>query len=493
MLVCGSASGVGKSTLVAGLCRLLARGGATVAPFKAQNMSNHAAVTADGGEVGRAQAMQALAAGIDVETAMNPILLKPSGDRTSHVVVLGREVGRTDARGWGARTHELRGVVVDAFDSLRARFDVVVGEGAGGAAEINLLDRDLVNLPLAAATGTPVLLVVDIDRGGAFAAAHGTIDLVPARLRATIGGIVFNRFRGDPTLLDPGIRDLEARTGVPVLGVLPHLSDGPLLGVEDSLDVGVMSGDTRSPDPIRVAVVRFPHLANPSDIDPFVVEPDVDLRWATHPADIDGADLVVLPGSRATVADLRWLVDRGIAARIQTSDAEIVGICAGQQMLGERIVDAHESGEGEVPGLGLTPLRTTFEQTKVVRRRRGVAADAAVHGYQIHLGRTPADASPWVRFADRHGDEDDGFVSHDGRIRSTSLHGIFDDDAFRTGFLDQVATRRGRTYSAAPRSYADAVRQQHDRLADWVADHIDVDAVRALAATAAPAGSGPGW
>lgn len=456
-------------------------------------MSNHAAVTADGGEVGRAQAMQALAAGVDVETAMNPILLKPSGDRTSHVVVRGREIDTTDAAGWGDRTDGLRSVVTEAFGSLRERFAVVVAEGAGGAAEINLLERDLVNLPLAAATGTPVLLVVDIDRGGAFAAAHGTIDLVPDRLRATIGGIVFNRFRGDPSLLDPGIEELEARTGVPVLGVLPHLGGGTLLGVEDSLDTGRPAGATRSQDPIRVSVLRFPHLANPSDLDPFAIEPDVDLRWATQGSDLADADLVILPGSRATVADLAWLRDRGFVDHLRSTDADVVGICAGHQMLGATIVDDHESRCGTVAALGMTPIRTVFGTDKVVRRRHGVADGRPVRGYQIHQGRAPSGDDPWVRFDDDAGDEADGFLHPNGRIRSTSLHGIFDDDAFRTAFLADVAARHARSYDAAPHTHAGAIALQHDRLADWVDAHLDVTAVRALAATAAPAGTGPGW
>ncbi|WP_436796335.1 cobyric acid synthase [Actinospongicola halichondriae] len=493
VLVCGSASGVGKSTVVAGLCRLYRRGGASVAPFKAQNMSNHAAVTADGGEVGRAQAMQALAAGVDVETAMNPILLKPSGERTSHVVVNGREIDTTDAEGWGDRTTALRSVVVEAFDSLRERFDVVVAEGAGGAAEINLLDRDLVNLPLAAATGTPVLLVVDIDRGGAFAAAHGTIDLVPDHLRATIGGIVFNRFRGDPSLLDPGIRDLEARTGVPVLGVLPHLGDRPLLGVEDSLDVSGAVTATRSLDPIRIAAVRFPHLANPSDFDPLIVEADVDFWWADRGSDLNGADVVILPGSRATVRDLDWMFDRGFEDRILAPVGDLVGICAGQQMLGDTIVDHHESRLGTAIGFGVTPLVTEFGADKVVRRRSGTSDGRTVHGYQIHAGRTPSVGTPWVHFGDEHGDEADGFVHPDGRVRTTSLHGIFDDDDFRTAFLTDVARRYGRTYDPAPRPFAEEMTRQHDRLADWIDEFVDVGAITAMARTAAPAGRGPGW
>lgn len=493
VLVCGSASGVGKSTVVAALCRSLRRSGATVAPFKAQNMSNHAAVTADGGEVGRAQALQAAAAGVDVETAMNPILLKPSGERTSHVVILGRETDTTDAAGWGGRTDALKSVVTDSFTSLRRRFDVVVAEGAGGAAEINLLERDLVNLPLAAATGTPVLLVVDIDRGGAFASAHGTIDLVPAHLRATIGGIVFNRFRGDPTLLDPGIRDLEARTGVPVLGVLPHLGDTPLLGVEDSLDVSGAVSATRSRDPIRIAAIRFPHLANPSDFDPLVVESDVDFWWADRGGDLQGADVVILPGSRATVRDLDWMWARGFEDRILAPDGDLVGICAGQQMLGATIVDHHESGLGTVRGFGVTPMVTEFGADKVVRRRRGTSDGHLVHGYQIHAGRTPSVGTPWIHFDDEHGDESDGFVHPDGRVRTTTLHGIFDDDDFRTAFLTDVARRYGGTYDPAPRPFAVEMTRQHDRLADWIEEYLDVDAVRALASTAAPPGGGPGW
>lgn len=493
VLVCGSASGVGKSTVVAALCRSFARQGAFVAPFKAQNMSNHAAVALDGGEVGRAQAMQAAAAGVDVETAMNPILLKPSGERTSHVVVLGREIDTTDAADWGTRTEALRSVVTDSFTSLRERFDIVVAEGAGGAAEINLLERDLVNLPLAAATGTPVVLVVDIDRGGAFASAHGTIDLVPDHLRATIGGIVFNRFRGDPSLLDPGIRDLESRTGVPVLGVLPHLGDTPLLGVEDSLDVSGAVAATRSRDPIRIAAVRFPHLSNPSDFDPLIVEADVDFWWADRGADLNGADVVILPGSRATLRDLDWMYDRGFEDRIIAPDGDLVGICAGQQMLGDTIVDDHESGLGTAIGLGITPLVTEFGADKVVRRRSGEASGHPVHGYQIHAGRTPAGDTPWVRFDDGHGSEADGFVHPDGRVHTTSLHGIFDDDAFRTAFLTDVARRHGRTYDPARRPFAVEMNRQHDRLADWVDEFLDVDSIRALAATAAPPGGGPGW
>ena len=463
-----------------------------MAPFKAQNMSNHSAVTADGGEVGRAQAVQAAAAGIDVERAMNPVLLKPARGR-SHVVVDGREVGIIDAAGWGERSTDLRPLVLDAVVSLRRRFDIVVAEGAGGAAEINLLDHDLVNLPLARAAGLPAVLVVDIDRGGAFAAAHGTIDLLPDDLRSATGGVLFNRFRGDRSLLEPGIRALEARHGVPVLGVLPHLGEEPLLGVEDSLDVGGGTGSVRSRDPLRVAAVRLPHLANPSDLDPLVVEPDVDLWWTSHPADVARADVVVMPGSRATVADLRWMRSRGLDDAVRETTADVLGICAGAQLLGRCIHDDVESGEGAVPGLGMLPIETVFAEPKVVRRRSGFAGGARVSGYQIHLGRTSADGTPWLRLDDEHGCEDDGAVAAGGRVRATSLHGILDADGLRHELLLRWAARHGREVTPSPVPFTEILRRQHDRLADWLDADADVDELAALARSATAAGQEPGW
>jgi adenosylcobyric acid synthase len=502
LLVVGATSGAGKSTVAAGLCRWFARAGASVAPFKAQNMSNHSAVSVDGGEVGRAQAMQAGAAGTDVESVMNPILLKPSSATGSHVVVLGREVGTTEAAGWGARTRELRPVVLDALASLRQRFDVVVAEGAGGAAEINLLDRDLVNLPLARAAAIPAVLVVDIDRGGAFAAAHGTIDLLPADLAGCIVGIVLNRFRGDPALLGHGLTELEARTGVPVLGVLPHLGTEALLGTEDSLDVGTVVDPDRagSVDPVRVAAVRLPRLANPSDLDPLVAEPDVVVRWVTRPGEIADADLVVVPGSRTTVADLAWLRRTGLADALAAAarrGTDIIGICAGQQALGRRITDDVESGAGTVSGLGLLDVETVFEPEKVVRRRTGRTVDgrAEVVGYQIHLGRAHG-GDPWLELdpVEVGGDvEAEGSRSADGRIRGTSLHGLFDADGVRAAILSDVADRRSRTFTAHPTPFTDRLQAQHDRLADWIDAHLDTAALRDLAATACAPGTEPGW
>lgn len=490
LLIVGGNSGAGKSTVTAALCRSWSRNGRDVVPFKAQNMSNHSAVTPDGGEIGRAQAMQALAAQVDTDRRMNPVLLKPTRAATSHVVVLGDEVGSTDARSYAQRAQDLKPVVLEALDSLRRDHDWLIAEGAGGAAEINLFDRDLVNLPLAAAAGIPALLVVDIDRGGAFATAHGTIDLLPERLRRAVVGIVFNQFRGDPSLLDSGIADLQRRTGVPVLGVLPHLGDHPMLGVEDSLDIGhapQAHGDAASP--VRVAVIRVPHLSNPSDFDPLVMEPDVDLRWATRLGDLTDVDLIILPGSRATVADLQWLRDRGLDHSLRHTTARIMGLCAGYQMLGRRIHDDVESCAGSVDGLGLLDVETTFSAPKIVSRASGHARGTPVAGYQIRWGRPCGAARPWLDL----GGMPEGALSVDGAVCGTSLHGVLDGDEFRHALLADVAAAAGRTFRPAPRPYGAALEDHLEHLADWVEAHVDVPEVARLAACAAPAGQGPGW
>lgn len=521
-MVVGTTSGAGKSTLVSALCRALLRRGLDVAPFKAQNMSNHGAVTPDGGEIGRAQAMQALAAGVETDRRMGPVLLKPSGDRTSHLVVMGAESGVEDALGYGERATRLRPVVLDALQSLRREHTVVVLEGAGGAAEINLLDRDLVNLPLAAAAGIPAVLVVDIERGGAFASAFGTWALLPGRLRECLQGIVINRFRGDVSLLEDGLRDLEARTGVPVLGVLPHLGDHLMLGVEDSLDLGAAppAGPSSPRGPrLRVAVVRLPHLANPSDLDPLVLEPSVDLRWATHPEDLVGVDLVVLPDSQATVPDLAWLSESQLAAALRSlaggaADGPVIlGLGAGYQMLGEVIDDEVESGAGTVAGLGLLPVATTFGTPKVVCRSRGWvrsptraqespargSGQVPVEGYEIRFGRSRRHGGePWLALEDEapgaaDGVRLEGCVADDGRVLGTSLHGLFDSDAFRRAFLTEVATARGRTVRLSPTPYAEALHAHLEHLADWVEEHLDVDRVLELAGAAVPVGQEPGW
>ena len=357
MMVAGTASDAGKSVLVAGICRWLARQGVRVAPFKAQNMSLNSFVTAEGAEIGRAQAMQARAAGIEPEAAMNPVLLKPGGQRTSQVVVLGQPFAEAGAMDYGDLTPMLLPVVLHALSGLRARFDVVICEGAGSPAEINLRHRDITNMGLARAAGLPVVVVGDIDRGGVFAAFHGTVALLEEYDQALLSGFVINKFRGDPALLASGLDMIHRATGRPVLGVVPYLR-GLWLDVEDSLDLEKDRGPMRPPagdDARRVAVPRLPRLSNVTDIDALAAEPGVSVRFVHHGAELAGADLVLLPGTRATVGDLGWLRSSGLAAAIERHAGEgrpVLGVCGGHQMLGRVVADDVESRAGSVAAGG---------------------------------------------------------------------------------------------------------------------------------------------
>ena len=472
LMVCGTASDVGKSSVVAGLCRVLHRRGVRVAPFKAQNMANNAYVTPSGHEIGRAQGIQAVAAGAVPEVAMNPILLKPTGERTSQVVVMGRPLGHLDAVGYQAEKPRLLATVLEALADLRRRFDVVVLEGAGSPAEINLLGTDIVNLRLAAAAGVPAVVVGDIDRGGVFAALFGTVALLPDDLRPLVRGFVVNKLRGDPALLADGPAELERRTGVPTLGVLPYLH-GVSLDAEDSLalptDSAPVTGD------LDVAVIRFPRIANFTDLDPLSIEPAVGVRFVDRPGALGRPDLVVLPGTKATVADLDWLRGRGLDRAVEACGARVLGICGGYQMMGRTIVDEIESGRGPVDGLGWLDATTVFEPAKVTRQRRGTALGQRVTGYQIHHGRVRS-PDPWIDLDDAYGAEPDGATS--GRFAGTTLHGIFEEDGFRTAFL-------GMEPSGV--SFAAAREAQLDRLADLLEAHLDLAAVDALIKEGAPA------
>ncbi len=344
-MVCGTASDAGKSTVVTGLCRWLARRGARVAPFKAQNMANNSWVTTTGGEIGRATAAQALAAGVEPEVAMNPILLKPTGERTSQVIVEGRPWKTTDAAGYHADKSRLRALVAAALDDLRTRHDAVVCEGAGNPAEINLLDADIANLSVAVDAGLPALVVGDIDRGGVFAALYGTVSLLPEDQRAAVRGFVVNKFRGDPALLGDGAAQLERRCGVPTLGVLPWVG-GIDLDAEDSLALDHLPA-SEGAAALDVAVLRLPRVANATDVDPLVAEPGVAVRWVETCAALGQPDLLVIPGTKASVEDLAWLrhtgLADGVAAVAARPSATVLGICGGYQMLGRRITDAVEA------------------------------------------------------------------------------------------------------------------------------------------------------
>ncbi|MGI9022038.1 MAG: cobyric acid synthase, partial [Acidimicrobiales bacterium] len=482
LMVCGTGSDVGKSHVVTALCRLLHRQGVRVAPFKAQNMALNSAVTPGGHEIGRAQAVQAAAAGIDAEVAMNPVLLKPTGERTSQVVVMGRPVGHLDAAAFQAYKPELRATVLAALRDLRSRFDVVILEGAGSPAEINLLGNDIVNLRLAAAIGAPALVVGDIDRGGVFAALYGTVALLPADLRPLVRGFVINKFRGDPALLGDALADLERRCGVPTLGVLPWIHD-VALDAEDSLALSGRRPRASGPplgDTLDVAVVAVPRIANFTDFDALATEPGVGVRMVDNAGALGDPDLVVLPGTKATVADLEWLRGQGLdraLARVRAQGSVVVGICGGYQMLGREITDTVESGRGRVAGLGWLDVTTEFGIDKVTRQRRGRWAPLPAQGaaraqdhrlscYQIHHGRVVhgATATPWIHLDDAYGSEPEGVVGADGHgtVLGTSLHGLFDDDGFRTAFLVGVAARRGRAFVPADRSFAAAREAQID-------------------------------
>jgi adenosylcobyric acid synthase len=492
-VVCGTTSDAGKSWLVTGLCRLLARRGVRVAPFKGQNMALNAAVTADGGEIGHAQWVQALAAGVEPEVAMNPVLLKPTGERTSQVVVLGRAVGERDAVAHHADKAELRPVVHAALADLRQRFDVVICEGAGGAAEINLLEGDLANLPLAAEAGLPAIVVGDIERGGVFASLYGTVALLPADLAALVRGFVINRFRGDPALLGDGCAELERRCGVPTLGVVPRVA-GIDLDAEDSLALDWWStepGDAGEAAVLDVAAIRLPRVANFGDLDPLRLEPGVRVRWVRSAGELGRPHLVVLPGSKATRSDLGWLRERGLGAAIADSGAAVLAICAGAQMVGELIADPDgvEGPVGEEPGLGWLPLHTRFLDPKVLDRptghvTSGPGAGARVAGYRIHHGRVTGSAEPWLV-------ADDGAPLgwHGDGVCATTLHGVLESDDLRRAVVGWARGRAG--LRPAPRSevrFAAAREARFDAIADVLEAHLDLDRLLAIIATGAPLG-----
>ncbi len=493
LLVAGTSSDAGKSVLVTGLCRWLARRGVTVAPFKAQNMSNNSVVTADGGEIGRAQAVQAAACGIEPSVALNPVLLKPGSDSTSQVVVLGQAAGSISAGAYRERVGALREVAVAALDGLRERYDVVVCEGAGSPAEINLRGGDIANMGLARAARLPVLLVGDVDRGGMLAHLFGTLALLEAADQDLVAGFVVNKFRGNADLLAPGLRQLETLTGRPTLGLLPW-SEELWLDAEDSL-AHVADGAVGRPRPphggqwLRVAVVRLPRVSNGTDVDALACEPGVSVRYVTEPSRLADADLVVLPGSKSTVDDLGWLRRSGLADAVSAHAAAgrpVVGICGGFQMLGRRIVDDVESRRGAVAGLGLLDVDVSFEAAKRLARPSGTALGSPVTGYEIHHGRVVrAGGAPLVTLPDGTGEGVDA-----GHVIGTHWHGLLENDAFRRALLTRVARRAGRTgFLVAPStSFAAARAARLDLLGDLVETHLDTEAVLRLIDGGAPHG-----
>jgi adenosylcobyric acid synthase len=512
----GTASSAGKSLLVAALCRIFAQEGYRVAPFKAQNMALNSFVTRDGLEIGRAQAVQAHAAGIEPTVEMNPILLKPEADSRSQVVVMGKPRARLHSRDYNRDKQELWQVVADALAGLRAQFDLVIIEGAGSPAEPNLKTGDIVNMRVARHAGSPVLLIGDIDRGGVFASLVGTLELLEPEERALVKGIIINKFRGDIALLQPGLDWLEARVGVPVLGVVPYLRD-LRIAEEDSVALDTAVGGQRpalsvaegSAVGIDIAVIRLPHISNFDDFDPLALEPGVRVRYVESLADLGEPHAIIIPGSKSTIADLQFLNAHGLAAAIcarARRGTAVVGICGGYQMLGRVIRDPDhvESERDAVEGLGLLDVETIFLPEKATHQVRarvmatyGFFRDLVgqeVIGYEIHMGKTPS-ATPIVnvvRRGDATANDADGAVDATGRVFGTYLHGLFDNANLRRAWLEFLngartsadergeAERESAFIRVHPRPIRDVREREYDRLADCVRQSLDIARIKRI-------------
>ena len=477
VMIQGTGSNVGKSLLVAGLCRAALRRGLRVAPFKPQNMSNNAAVTADGGEIGRAQALQARAAGVAPVVDMNPVLLKPESETGAQVILHGRRVDRAEARDYPAMKARLMRGVMESFARLKAGHDLVIVEGAGSPAEVNLRAGDIANMGFARAADVPVVIAGDIDRGGVIAQLVGTQAVLEAGDAAMVAGFIVNRFRGDVSLFEDGYRYIEARTGWRGFGVVPHFHDAWRLPAEDAVDLA--GGAHRGG--VKVVVLCYPRIANFDDLDPLKAEPGVELVMLRPGQAVPGdAGVVVLPGSKATVADLVFLRTQGWEVDLlahRRRGGRVLGLCGGYQMLGNLIADPEgiEGHQDVAAGIGLLDVDTVVAAEKRLALVQGVhlASGERVAGYEIHLGRTAgADcARPFARIAGR----DEGAVSADGRVAGTYLHGLFAADGFRRAWLASLGV------SAAAGGYEDGVEAVLDALADHLEANLDVAGLLALA------------
>lgn len=479
IMVQGTMSGVGKSLLVTALCRIFARQGLRTAPFKSQNMALNSFVTPDGLEIGRAQAVQAEAAGLACDVRMNPILLKPSSDTGSQLVVMGEVRGHYDAAAYFRMKKSLIPVILEAYRGLARENDVIVVEGAGSPAEINLREGDIVNMGLAELIDAPVLLAGDIDRGGVFAQLYGTLALLRESERRRVCGTVINRFRGDLELLRPGLAQLEELTGLPVLGVVPWLRAE--IDDEDSLAPRLSRrGERRELD---LAAIRLPHIANFTDFSPLEQHPALSLRYVRRKEELGDPDMLLLPGTKSTTDDLLWLRESGLAdemCRLHRMGTPVLGVCGGYQMLGRRLVDPDGvERRGEYEGLGLLPCETVFTREKTRTRRRAVCAagpfeGAALEGYEIHMGITRGEAPPFCRFEDGTAD---GAVK-DG-VFGTYLHGLFDSGELTARLASLLAERKGIAVPYfVPENRAAYRDRQYELLADAVEKSLDMKTIR---------------
>ncbi|MFK3710202.1 cobyric acid synthase [Leclercia adecarboxylata] len=484
----GTASDVGKSVLAAGLCRIFYQDGWRTAPFKSQNMALNSGITPDGKEMGRAQIMQAEAAGIAPDVRMNPVLLKPSAGSQAQVVLMGEVVSQMDAARYHDLKPRLREQITGVYQSLAREYQILVLEGAGSPAEINLRDRDIANMGMAEIAGCPVILVADIDRGGVFAAIYGTLALLQDHERWRVKGVIINKFRGDVALLYAGLQQIESLTGVPVLGVMPWLD----LDLEEEDGVALQRGNARPRQArdIDIAVVHLPHIANFTDFNALSAQPDVRVRYVSKPHELDGADLLILPGSKNTLHDLSWLRDSAMAHTLLERNRDgvpLLGICGGYQMLGDTLIDEVESGLGRMPGLGLLDTVTQFARHKTTTQVSARMASSlpgwlaplagmAVRGYEIHMGQTArADgAQPALWLEKEQAQVADGAVSDDGLVWGTYLHGLFDSDTFTRALVDSLRARKGLLPLENAPDYASYKARQFDQLAQAMRQHIDI-------------------
>lgn len=490
LMLQGTGSHVGKSVLTAALCRIFRDKGYSAAPFKAQNMALNSFVTSEGHEIGRAQAFQAEAAGIRPTSDMNPVLLKPTGDSVSQVIVHGRVHSSMSAVEYHAFKKEAAGFVMESYERLASLYDVIVIEGAGSPAEVNLRDGDIANMGVAGMTKSPVLLVGDIDRGGVFASIVGTMELLAPWERELVKGFIINKFRGDMALLEPGLDFLSGKTGRPVLGVVPYI-DGPSLPDEDGVALQG-GGRAAAPGALKVAVVKLPRISNFTDFDPLKLCPGVSVDFIEDAGGLTGADMAILPGTKNTLSDLVWLKERGLGSALEAFASRggmVAGICGGFQMMGRKVTDPDrvESNLGEAEGLGLLDIETTLAKEKsTFQVKARVSAfgidDIVVEGYEIHMGRSAGAGAPLARITERNGavaDVADG--AREGNLWGTYIHGIFDNDAFREALLGSLRGARGLAAHAPGRSFASIREEAIGRLAAVVAGSVDMEAVLRIA------------
>ncbi len=481
----GTGSDVGKSVVATALCRYFSRKGVSVAPFKSQNMALNSYVTASGGEIGRAQGVQAEAAGVEATVDMNPILLKPKGEQISEVIVHGKHYADLEVNSYRGQAFQLLKLVKESLHRLAQRFDVLVIEGAGSPAEINLKDRDIANMRVAHLANAPVLLIADIERGGVFASIVGTLALLQPEEKARVKGVIINKFRGRRELLDSGIAWLERETGLPVLGVLPYVDLD--LDPEDSmaLEQLQLKAKDQTHAEVEIAIIRLPRISNFTDFIPLGKYAGLSVRYVKNLQELGSPDLIILPGTKNTMEDLIWLRKSGLADRIRSLRDQgkwVVGICGGYQMLGERLFDS--TGKS-VLGLGLLAQTTRFQPTKTVTKRQGRilvdwARDLVVEGYEIHLGQTELSdqATPFVHLSDGRFD---GAKSDDGRVWGSYLHGIFDEPSFTLSLINQLRRQKGLSMlTELPPARREERNKVYDQLADWIEKYLDMKQIERI-------------